>query len=111
MNKYIIINTTTDSLKEAEKIEEVLLNEKLAACIQVSKITSYYNWQEKQEKTEEYLLVIKTRKRLFNQIEDKIKEIHSYEVPEIIAYEITNISHDYAKWIDEITRKDDLEWI
>ena len=109
MNKYIIINTTTDNMSDVIKIQKTLLDEKLAACIQVSKIKSYYNWNNKKCESEEFLIVIKTKKSLFNQIKDKIISVHSYDLPEIISYEINNISEEYAKWIDENT-KEEIKW-
>ena len=111
MSKYITINTATDNQKDVENIQKILLDEKLAACIQVSEIISYYNWNNERCKTKEYLLTIKTRSSLFNVIQNIIKVNHSYELPEITSYEITNISDEYAKWIDENTKEEDLKWI
>ena len=59
MSKYITINTATDNQKDVENIQKILLDEKLAACIQVSEIISYYNWNNERCKTKEYLLTIK----------------------------------------------------
>ena len=103
MNKYIIINTTTDNLEDVKKIQNTLLNEKLASCVQISNITSHYSWDGKLEETNEYLIVIKTRKSLFSLIETRIKELHSYNTPEIISYDLTNVSKEYSKYIDENT--------
>lgn len=111
MNKYIIITTATDKLDDVQILQKALLDEKLAACIQVSEINSHYNWNNERLESKEYLLTIKTKKFLFKDVEKLIKEKHSYELPEIISYDITNISEDFAKWIDNNTRKDDLEWI
>ena len=111
MGKYIIITTATNRFKDVQKIQSELLDKKLAACVQVTNITSYYNWKNERCKSKEYLLTIKTRASLFMAVKEVIKSNHSYELPEIISYDITNISEEFAKWIDENTRKDDLEWI
>lgn len=111
MGKYIIITTATDRLHDVKRIQSELLDHKLAACVQIAKINSYYNWKNQRCESKEYLLTIKTKASLFNAVKDTIKSNHSYELPEIISYDITNITEEFAKWIDENTRKDDLEWI
>lgn len=103
MNKYIIITTTFDNKDEAKKIIELLLEKRLVSCCQLSNITSSYYWKGNIEHADEYLLQMKTRKDLFKEIENVILSNHSYEVPELVAYDITDGYKKYLDWIDEET--------
>jgi periplasmic divalent cation tolerance protein len=104
MSKYIQVITTTDSREAAKKIAETLVKEKLAACVQVSgPISSTYEWQGKIENAEEWVCVIKTRESFYGKVEEAIKTVHTYEVPEIIALPITAGNPAYLAWIDEVT--------
>lgn len=105
MNKFIVIETTYPKLEEAEKMAEILLNEKLAACIHISATESRYIWQEKLEKTPEIALKIKTSAKLFSKIEKIIKESHSYQLPQIIATEIKFGNKYYLDWIKNLVKK------
>lgn len=96
----ILIQTTCADKKEAKKIAKSLVEEKLAACVQISKVKSFYMWDEKMCSNKETLLSIKTIKDNFTKVKSKIKELHSYDVPEIIELEITNTSNDYKKFIE-----------
>jgi periplasmic divalent cation tolerance protein len=101
----VIIQTTCSSNEEAKKIAEVLVKEKLAACIQLSQIESLYTWHEKFCCDNETLMSIKTRKENFEKVKSKIKELHSYDVPEIIQIDITNASKKYLKFIGDNTNE------
>ena len=104
MEKFIMIITTTETEEEAEKIAEIVVSEKLAACVQIiPSIKSVYRWQGKVEKSKEQLLFIKTKTELFEKVEKAIKENHSYEVPEIVAVPINNGSKEYFEWIENVT--------
>lgn len=104
--EYIMMITTTDSLDLAEKITEELLKERSAACIQIiGPIRSRYIWQNKIEASDEYLIFIKTKKNLYKKVEEKIKSLHSYSVPEIIALPIMEGIESYLRWIDEVVRE------
>lgn len=98
---YIIVQTTCSSNEEAKHIASVLLEEKLAACIQISEVNSYYIWHGEVCEDTEKLLSIKTKKSNFKKIKSKIKENHSYDLPEIIEIPITNGSNKYLNWIGE----------
>ncbi len=99
---YIVVYVTTPEIEVSQKIADTLINEKLAACVNItSKIQSTYYWQGNVEHDDEYLLIIKTREDRFNKLEERIKELHPYTVPEIIAMPIVRGSQDYLKWIDE----------
>ena len=99
--EYSIIITTCENKKQGEKIARLLLEEGLAACIQLDEISSYYIWKSEIQADNEVRLMIKTKKDLYAKIEEKIRENHSYEVPEIIMLPIQNGFNKYLKWIDE----------
>lgn len=101
--KAVIIQTTTSSKEEAKNIAEILIKYKLAACVQLKDIESLYNWDGKLCCERETLLSIKTKKELFSKVKSKILELHSYDTPEIIELDISNISEDYLKFIKENT--------
>ena len=104
MTKYIMITTTFDNKDEANKISELLLKERLVSCCQLSNITSSYHWRGKIEHTEEYLLQMKSKKELYKQIEKIILNDHSYETPQLIAYDIVDGYKGYLDWIEEETK-------
>ena len=101
--KAIIIQTTCAFKEEAKEIAKILIEEKLAACVQISPIESFFNWEGKFCSESETLLNIKTRKENFEKVKSKIKELHSYDVPEIIQLDITNASEEYLKFIGDNT--------
>ena len=80
-----------------------MIQDKLAACVQLKDIESLYNWDGKLCCERETLLSIKTKKELFYKVKSKILELHSYDTPEIIELDISNISEDYLKFIKENT--------
>ena len=97
--KIVLIQTTCATKEEARKIAKVLIEEKLAACIQIFEIESFYNWNNEFCCDNETLLNIKTRKDNFEKIKSRILELHSYDLPEIIQLDITNTSEEYLKFI------------
>ena len=97
--KIVLIQTTCGTKEEARKIAKVLIEEKLAACIQMFEIESFYNWNNEFCCDNETLLNIKTRKDNFEKIKSRILELHSYDLPEIIQLDITNTSEEYLKFI------------
>lgn len=104
-DENIIVITTTSNKAEAEMIASALLDLKLCACIQIIPIESMYHWKEKLEHSSEFQLLIKSRKGLYLSIEKKIKELHSYDVPEIIFIDIKGGSKEYIQWINDETVK------
>ena len=105
-SRYIQIITTTEKKEDAERIAETLVEQRLAACVQIiGPISSVYRWKGRIERTGEYLCLIKSRNDLYERIEKAIKEIHPYEVPEIIVVPITKTSSDYLAWLDEETKE------
>jgi periplasmic divalent cation tolerance protein len=98
-SSFCVVATTTASQQEARKIAEKLLTKKLAACVQILDIESFYTWQDTLQQEPECLLLIKTRTNLYPNIEKVICAIHSYEVPEIIQLPITQGLESYLGWI------------
>lgn len=99
-NDLIIVKTTFSKMAEAKKLAKILLNQKLAACIQFSKIESMFIWEGKISSEAEILVSIKTESKLYKEIEKLILQHHSYEIPQIIAIKIAKTSQNYQKWIN-----------
>jgi periplasmic divalent cation tolerance protein len=103
--KFIIIYCTVPDQQTAETISENLVKEKLAACCNiVSGLKSVYRWEKKIQSADELLLIIKSRSSLYSEIETRIKDLHPYTVPEIIALPLINGSVEYLNWMDENVR-------
>jgi periplasmic divalent cation tolerance protein len=101
---YSMILTTVSNKDDAAKIAKSLLGGKLAACVQVTPIDSFYTWKGEMANEAEFLLLIKTRSALINETIDEIKRQHPYETPEIVATDFVNGSAKYFSWIDEVTK-------
>jgi periplasmic divalent cation tolerance protein len=103
-----IVLSTAGSEDEARKIAHHLVEQRLAACVNiVPQIESVYRWKEKVESSQEYLLLIKTSAERFPQIRDAIRELHSYELPECVAISIEDGSSEYLQWLAYSLVKDD----
>jgi len=103
--EYSIVTTTCPNKKMAKQIAKTLVERGLAACVQMSPIESIYTWQGKICEENEIVLHIKSRTDLFEKIATVIKEIHTYDVPEIVQTPITNGLAEYLNWIDDCTTK------
>ncbi len=103
-SSYCLVMVTVSSPEEGQKIAQALLTEKLAACISMTPVESFYTWQEKINHDREWQLFIKTRFNLFSQLAEKIQTLHSYDVPEIIALPILAGSQPYLNWIADSTK-------
>ncbi|MBS7251891.1 MAG: divalent-cation tolerance protein CutA [Candidatus Freyarchaeota archaeon] len=100
MEEYIQVFTTTEKREHGEKIARILVEKRLAGCVQiVGPVQSTYWWKGKVETSEEWLCLIKSEKSLFNELEKAIKEVHPYETPEIIAIPIVEGSKKYLEWL------------
>ncbi len=100
--QYIQITTTTDRKAEAERIAKALVEQQLAACVQIiGPVNSIYRWRGKVEKTKEWICQIKTIGLMYEAVEKVILSMHSYEVPEIITVPIVNGSANYLQWMDD----------
>jgi periplasmic divalent cation tolerance protein len=101
--KFVVVLVTVPYDK-SKKIINLLLTKKLAACVnKIKTIESFYWWGNKICNDKETLLVIKTKKILFEKIVKEIKKVHPYKVPEIISIEINNGNKEYLDWIKEVT--------
>ena len=101
MTDKIIVFVACESKEQAETIAQALVTEKLAACVNVIPgIRSCYVWEKKVTWSDEVLLLIKTTRGRFDQLQDRVKAMHSYEVPEIVAVTIDDASEKYIAWID-----------
>lgn len=101
--RYGVLMTTTGSQEDAQAIAKTLLADKLAACVQLMPIESYYTWKGAITNDIEVLLLVKTKTALFDDAIRAIKAIHPHETPEIVATSFTTGLPDYFRWIDEVT--------
>lgn len=102
MTEFVVLYVTVGSSAEGESLARALVEERLAACVnRVRSVQSIYRWQGKVEQSEEELLIIKSKKNLLDKLQTRIKELHSYSVPEFIALPILEGSEDYLRWLDE----------
>jgi len=98
----IVVLITASSLAEARKLADVLVEEKLAACVQIlPSIDSVYRWKGSVERASEVLLLAKTLGARFQELETRVRAVHSYETPEIVAIPVTAISLPYLEWLGE----------
>jgi periplasmic divalent cation tolerance protein len=105
---FLIIFCTIASEQEAAALGRTLVEEGLAACANIiPQIRSIYRWKEEIWDERETLLMIKSREDLFEKIRSRIKELHSYEVPEITAVHVDKGDADYVQWIEAVTAKGD----
>ena len=106
MPEPIIVLVTCGSEEEALKITNALVEGRLAACVNlISPVRSIYRWEGKICDEKEWLLIIKTGRERFEELESKIKSLHSYSVPEIICLPVFEGSLSYLEWMEEMTRK------
>lgn len=101
MNEIVVFITASNE-DEAAKIARAIVEARLAGCVNIIKnIRSIYSWQGKIEDDSEAMMVVKTQKHLFDKLSQKVKELHSYITPEIIALPIVDGSEDYLKWLGD----------
>ncbi len=98
---FSIVYITAGDLQEAKRIGRKLIQERLAACANVFPIDSIYRWKNNIEETQEFGIIVKTKSKKVAEIEKRVKELHSYEVPCVISFRIDEGSEDYIRWIDE----------
>lgn len=102
-NNYILILVATKDKQEAEKITKALLNERLIACGNIAgPVTSFFHWSGQIETSDECLVVMKSRIDLFAQVAERVKGLHSYEVPEILALPIVDGLKTYLDWMSTV---------
>lgn len=101
----IVVYITAPNEDEAARIAKTIVQERLAACVNIVKgIRSIYNWQGKIEDDSEVLMIVKTQRHLFELLKRRVKELHSYTVPEIIALSVIEGSEDYLNWLKKATK-------
>ena len=97
---YVIVIVTTSSKQEAEKIAQRLLDKRLIACANIiGPVSSLFRWSGEIERAEEYLMLLKSRKDLFEKLAETVKALHSYEVPEILVLPVVGGSEAYLAWL------------
>jgi len=102
---YIVLFITTATAEEAERISKALLNQRKVACVNiVPRVSSLFWWQDKLDSAQESLLIVKTKASLLDEIVRLVKELHSYDIPEIIALPIVGGNQDYLEWIGKEVR-------
>ncbi|KAF0177852.1 MAG: periplasmic divalent cation tolerance protein [Nitrospirae bacterium] len=102
---YIVVFITAPNEEEAAKMARVLVEEKLAGCVNIVRsISSIYSWQGKTEDDSEALMICKTKKSLFDALKERVIQLHPYTVPEIVALPIIAGSEKYLDWLREVTQ-------
>lgn len=98
---YVIVVTTTANREEAVKIVNQLLQKRLIACANiVGPVSSLFWWKEKIEGAEEFLVFMKSRGELFKRLSERVRALHSYEVPEVLALPVVKGLPSYFEWLD-----------
>ena len=98
---FVVVITTTDNREKAQWLTDKVLNERFAACAQIFEVESRYWWKGRIENANEYRIEFKTKFELIKGLIERIKTLHSYEVPEIIVLPIIEGEKNYLKWIEE----------
>ena len=104
MQEFVVVYVTAGSPAEGEHLARTLVEERLAACVnRIAPVQWVYRWEGKLEQSEEQLLIIKTQKDLFGALEKRVRELHSYSVPEIVALPIIGGSQAYLRSLADQT--------
>lgn len=105
MTDYVLVFITASSEKEGEKISSALVKERLAACVSmIGGMRSTFRWKGQVSAEQEVLLIAKTKDRLFERLKKRVLELHSYDVPEIVASPILAGFEKYLNWIEDETK-------
>ena len=105
MPNELVVLITTPTLRESRAIGKILVKEKLAACANIiPRVESVFFWQGRVHQEGEALMVVKTRRAAFGRLVKRVKSLHSYSVPEVIALPIVGGSKEYLRWIQETAR-------
>jgi periplasmic divalent cation tolerance protein len=108
-SEYIIVLVTAPNEEDAGRIGRALVEERLAACANIIRsIRSIYRWEGRIEDEQEALMIVKTKKELFQRVKERVIALHTYSVPEIIALPIVSGSEPYLNWIQQETDSDKL---
>jgi periplasmic divalent cation tolerance protein len=101
----VIILSTFPNEESSVSVAKELINKKLCACINLTKVRSLYNWNNKLEDQEEYLVLFKSTTSTVEELKSNIKRAHPYEVPEIVEIRMNKVSKSYLSWLAESTNK------
>jgi periplasmic divalent cation tolerance protein len=108
MTDKIVVLNTCGSEAEAERLARLLVDQRLAACVSVApRLRSFYRWKGEVESSEEWLLLIKSSRPLFEQLRAAIEQAHTYEVPEVLALSVVDGTPTYLDWLDANLRVQD----
>jgi len=102
---FSVVYITTADEAEARCIGQALVQEKLAACVNIHPVASIYRWEGKIEEAGEFAVLAKTRAELVSRAIARVKELHSYQVPDIVSWPIEEGNPDYLKWLEESTQE------
>jgi len=102
MSDAIVVFMTAGSVDEARRIGDYLVESHLAACVQIlPEVESIYRWQGEVQREQEVLMLAKTSREQFEELEKSVRAIHSYETPEIVAVPMAAISEPYRSWLND----------
>ncbi|MGQ9731299.1 MAG: divalent-cation tolerance protein CutA [Candidatus Zipacnadales bacterium] len=102
MPEYVVVMVTAPTMEEAKRIARQLLERRLIACANLlPRATSLFWWQDQIDEVEEVVMVMKTRRELFDEVVSVVSEVHSYQICEVIALPILKGNIAYLNWIDE----------
>jgi periplasmic divalent cation tolerance protein len=105
MTDKIVVFTTCGSEEEARTLASALIEKRMAACVNItSPVTSVYRWKGVLEQTQEWMLIIKSRRERFEELRHVLETAHSYELPEVLALPVVEGSPNYLTWVEEETR-------
>ena len=102
--EFGVITTTVAEAADADRLAALLLEEKLAACVQIMRVESRYVWKGETNHTPEVMLLIKTRRSLFSAVMEKLMAEHPYETPDIVATPFIAALPAYLDWMEESTK-------
>ena len=104
LTEYTVVVITAPNEEEAARISHALVGERLAACVNIIRsVRSIYRWQGRIEDAQEVLLIAKTKRVLFERLRKRVKELHTYSVPEIIALPLVEGDEEYLNWLGQET--------
>lgn len=107
MGQELIVLITAPNTEEAARIAETIVSERLAACVNiVGGVVSIYRWQGAVTRDTETLMIVKTTAERYDELERRVKELHSYTAPEVIAIKIARGSADYLHWLGQSVARD-----
>lgn len=105
MGEYSVVLITASSQEEAERISRTMVEERLFACTNIiAQVRSFFHWEGKLCDEKEALIIAKTKTGLFNEVVKRVRQLHSYKVPEVLFLPVVQGSEDYLLWVDKETR-------